>query len=72
MPTEWWLRPVISACRVGEHSAVTWKRLNLRPASASRSAVGIRHGPPYALDAPKPMSSTTTTRTFGAPSGGLT
>jgi len=21
-PTEWWLRPVISAARVGEHSAV--------------------------------------------------
>jgi hypothetical protein len=27
MPTEWWLRPVIRACRVGEHNAVTWKRL---------------------------------------------
>ena len=22
MPTEWWLRPVSNACRVGEHSAV--------------------------------------------------
>ncbi len=29
MPTEWWLRPVSSACRVGEHSAVVWKRLIL-------------------------------------------
>jgi hypothetical protein len=27
IPTEWWLRPVISACRVGEHSAVTWNWL---------------------------------------------
>ena len=24
-PTEWWLRPVISAARVGEHSEVEWK-----------------------------------------------
>ena len=23
-PTEWWLRPVISAARVGEQSAVEW------------------------------------------------
>jgi hypothetical protein len=22
MPTEWWLRPVSNACRVGEHRAV--------------------------------------------------
>ncbi len=26
-PTRWWLRPVSSAARVGEHTAVTWKRL---------------------------------------------
>jgi hypothetical protein len=24
LATEWWLRPVISAARVGEHSAVVW------------------------------------------------
>jgi hypothetical protein len=24
-PAEWWLRPVISAPRVGEQSAVEWK-----------------------------------------------
>ena len=24
-PTEWWLRPVISAARLGEHSEVEWK-----------------------------------------------
>ena len=49
MPTEWWLRPVSSACRVGEHSAVVWKRLYFRPFAASRSAVGVEHGPPNAL-----------------------
>ena len=25
IPTVWWLRPVSSAARVGEHSGVTWK-----------------------------------------------
>jgi hypothetical protein len=66
------LRPVISACLVGEHNAVTWNRLIRTPPSASRSAVGISHGPPYALEAPKPMSSTSTTSTLGAPAGGRT
>ena len=55
---------------MGEHSAVVWKRLYLRPFSASRSAVGVAHGPPNALEAPKPTSSSSTTSTFGAPSGG--
>ena len=27
IPTEWWLRPVSSAARVGAHSAVVWKRV---------------------------------------------
>jgi hypothetical protein len=27
MATEWWLRPLSSAARVGEHSAVVWKRV---------------------------------------------
>ena len=27
MPTEWWLRPVSRACRVGAHRAVVWNRL---------------------------------------------
>ena len=27
MPTEWWLRPLSSAARVGEQSAVVWKRV---------------------------------------------
>ena len=70
MPTEWWLRPVSSACRVGAQSAVVWNRLYRSPPAANRSAVGVRHGPPNALEAPKPTSSSRMTRTFGAPSGG--
>ena len=70
MPTAWWLRPERSAARVGEHSAVVWKRLYFRPDAASRSAVGVAHGPPNALDAPNPTSSSRITNTFGAPAGG--
>src|SRR5215218_8248975 len=70
IPTVWWLRPVRSACRVGEQSAVVWKRLYLRPFTARRSAFGVLIGPPNALDAPKPTSSISTIRTLGAPSGG--
>src|SRR3954466_2311231 len=70
MPTVWWLRPVRSAWRVGAHSAVVWKRLNFRPSAARRSAVGVAHGPPKALEAAKPTSSSRTTRTLGAPAGG--
>src|SRR5580765_5825977 len=70
IPTEWWLRPLSNAARVGAHNAVVWKRLYLRPLPASRSAVGVAHGPPNALDAPKPTSSSRTTSTFGAPCGG--
>ena len=51
IPTEWWLRPLSKAARVGAHSAVVWKRLYFRPFPASRSAVGVAHGPPNALDA---------------------
>src|SRR4051794_41211944 len=72
IPTVWWLRPVSSAARVGAHRAVVWKRLYLSPLPASRSAVGVAHGPPNALDAPKPTSSSRTTSTFGAPAGGRT
>jgi hypothetical protein len=70
MPTVWWLRPLNRAARVGEHSAVVWNRVYLSPPAASRSAVGIRQGPPKALEAPKPTSSSSTTRTLGAPTGG--
>ena len=41
IPTEWWLRPVSSACRVGAHSAVVWNRLYLSPPAASLSAIGV-------------------------------
>src|SRR4051794_1916521 len=70
IPTEWWLRPVSKAARVGAHSAVVWKRLYFKPFAASRSAVGVAHGPPNALDAAKPTSSSRMTSTFGAPAGG--
>src|SRR5262245_52513030 len=70
MPAEWWLRPVSNACRVGEQSAVVWNRLNFKPPEASRSALGVWHGPPNALDDPNPASSIRMTRTFGAPLGG--
>src|ERR1700684_2977596 len=70
MPTEWWFRPVRSAWRVGEHKAVVWKRLYFKPFAARRSAVGVLHGPPNALEAPKPTSSRSTIKTFGAPTGG--
>src|SRR3954465_12932430 len=70
MPTVWWLRPDSNAARVGAHNAVVWKRLYFRPFPASRSAVGVAHGPPNALDAAKPTSSSNTTSTLGAPAGG--
>ena len=70
MPAEWWLRPVSSAWRVGEQSAVVWKRVYFSPPAASFSAVGVWQGPPKALDEPKPTSSIRTIRTLGAPLGG--
>src|SRR4030095_8439057 len=70
MPAEWWLRPVSRACRVGEQSAVVWKRLYRRPAAASFSALGVAQGPPKALDEPNPASSMRMIRTLGAPLGG--
>src|SRR3954454_15444787 len=70
IPTEWWLRPDSSAARVGAHSAVVWKRLYFKPLPARRSAGGVAHGPPNALDAAKPTSSSKTTSTLGAPAGG--
>jgi hypothetical protein len=64
------LRPVSSAWRVGEQSAVVWKRLNFSPFFANRSAFGVLVGPPKALDAPNPTSSIRTISTLGAPFGG--
>src|SRR3954451_18906847 len=70
IPTVWWLRPDNRAARVGAHSAVVWKRLYFKPFAASRSAVGVAQGPPNALEAAKPTSSSRMTSTFGAPAGG--
>jgi hypothetical protein len=66
------LRPVSSACRVGEHSALVCNRVYFTPPEASFSKLGVWHGPPKALLAPKPTSSIRTTSTFGAPLGGRT
>src|SRR5262245_53033716 len=46
------LRPLISAERVGEHSAVVWKFEYRRPLSAMRLIVGVSIGPPYVSNAP--------------------
>ena len=72
MPTEWWLRPVSSAWRVGEHNAVVWNRVYFKPLDASFSKLGVSHGPPNALLAPKPTSSIRMTSTLGAVAGGRT
>ena len=69
-PTVWWLRPVSSAARVGEHKAVVWNRLYFNPPHDSLSRVGVLIGPPNADDAPKPTSSIRTINTFGALAGG--
>src|SRR5271154_5521510 len=58
------------AWRVGEHSAVVWKRLYFRPAAASFSAFGVWQGPPKALEEPNPASSRRIISTLGAPLGG--
>lgn len=63
------LRPVRSAFRVGEDSAVVWKGLFLRPLTPSFSKFGVSRGPPNALDAPNPRSSIRMISTLGAPLG---
>ena len=55
---------------MGEQMAVVWKRLYRSPAPAMRSAVGMGTGPPNALDAPNPTSSSSTRSTLGACFGG--
>jgi hypothetical protein len=64
------LRPDSSAARVAEHNAVVWNLVYFSPSAASRSAVGMLTGPPKALEAPNPTSSSSTTSTLGAPAGG--
>ena len=46
MPTVWWLRPVSSDARVGEHSGVTWKFVYCRPFAARRSMFGVSMSEP--------------------------
>ena len=41
MPTAWWLRPVNSEARVGEHSGVTWKLEYRSPWAANLSMFGV-------------------------------
>src|SRR5262245_44912468 len=72
IPTLWWLRPVRSAARVGEQSAVVWNSLYLKPLFARRSRVGVGIGPPKVLAAPNPVSSVMISKIFGAPSGAVT
>ena len=70
IPTVWWLRPDNSAALVGAHSEVVWNLVYLSPVSAKLSKTGVFTGPPNVCDAPNPPSSSSTTSTFGAPSGG--
>jgi hypothetical protein len=65
-----WLRPVRRHERVGEHSAVVWKFVYVRPLSAMRLMFGTSIAPPYGSSAEKPTSSRTTYRTLGASAGG--
>src|SRR5262245_14763317 len=69
---EWWLRPVMSAARVGLQSAVVWNVLYRRPSAASLSIVGDGTPPPKVLNWPNPASSIRISTTFGAPFGACT
>src|SRR5208337_4979734 len=71
-PAEWWLRPVMSAARVGEHRAVECMQVYRSPALATRSSAGVGMTPPNVLGAPKPTSSVMINNTLGAPLGGTT
>ena len=51
-PAEWWFRPVMSAARVGEQSAVEWKLVYRRPFCAMRSSAGVGMTPPKVDGAP--------------------
>src|SRR6476469_5917605 len=71
-PTEWWLRPVSSAARVGEHRAVEWNCVYRSPALATRSIAGVGMTPPVVPETPYPWSSVMMSRMLGAPFGGTT
>ena len=66
MPTVWWLRPVSSACarRRAQRGRVEAVELQAAARRAARR-VGVAHGPPNALDAPKPTSSSRTIEHVG-------
>ena len=59
MPFVVWLRPVSRQERVGEHSAVVWKFVNVSPAAAMRLRFGVSISPPKGSIAEKPTSSST-------------
>ena len=65
----WWLRPVRNVDRVGEHSAVVCHCEYVSPLSASFCSVGMLMRPPIGDHAARPVSSYSTIRMFGAPSG---
>ena len=54
-----WLRPVSRHERVGEHSAVVWKFVYVRPCSAIRLMFGVSISPPNGSIAENPTSSRT-------------
>ena len=66
------MRPVISAARVGEHSAVEWNWVYRSPVLAMRSKAGVGMTPPNVLGRRKPTSSVMIKSTLGAPLGGTT
>jgi len=59
IPLVVWLRPVIRHERVGEHRAVVWKFVYVRPRSAIRLMFGVSIIPPNGSIAEKPTSSRT-------------
>ncbi len=60
IPTLVGLRPVSSAARVGEHSAVVWNWVSRTPRSAMRLMAGISTSPPKQSQVAMPTSSHTT------------
>ena len=72
MPTEWWLRPVSNAWRVGELMRGGVETVILQPGCSQLFSGRHRQGPPKALEAPNPTSSIRMSRTLGAPFGAVT
>ena len=70
IPTEWWLRPVSSAARVGAHSAVVWNRLYLRAAGGELLGGRRLAGTAERAGCAEAHVIEQDDQTFGAPSGG--